>query len=212
MWKKLGLRFWVTTLAFGVVAVSVARGPELFQRPVGQLLLTDSVSTAQASAETVLAATGLTADLSARLDAYFLEMSEARDQASDWVALHREWLAYARDWFDRVYPGEERFQRYADLWVTKREKTKLWRVSCRQEFFPDLSDAELVQKADWLKDQEEWAEMESKVQRGLTTIDAEYALALEELLGSRQREFKRFHDLFVADFLPEKTQLANFFL
>ncbi|MFP5457970.1 MAG: hypothetical protein ACLGG7_04495 [Bacteriovoracia bacterium] len=212
MWKKLGFRFWLTTIAFGVVAVSVARGPELFRRPADQLLLTDTVSTGQAQTMRSAPAPGLDLEVSEKLDAYFLDMGAAHDKANDWVALHREWLDYARDWFERVYPGEDRFQRYADLWVSKRLKIKLWRVKCRQEFFPDLDDSELIQKADWLKDQEEWTEMESKINRGLTTIEAEYALAVQELLGSRLREFKKFHDLYVDDFMSQKRQISNFFL
>lgn len=212
MWKKLSFRFWLTTIAFGVVAVTVARGPELFRRPAGQLLLTDSVSTGQAQRTTLAPALALESDVSEKLDAYFREMGTAHAEANDWVALHREWLDYARDWFARVYPGEERFQRYADLWVSKRLKIKLWRVKCREEFFPDLDDSELIQKADWLKDQEEWTEMESKINRGLTTIEAEYTLAIQELLGSRLGEFKKFHDLYVDDFMSEKRQIQNFFL
>lgn len=212
MWQRLGLRFWLTIAAFVMVLAIVAKGPQSFKRPAERLTFTDEIQTTHAHAGVIMPTSGMTVAVEERVNNFLASMKEQKTSPTDWSKLNDEWLSFARAWFDRVYPGEERFNQYASLWVGKRSKIILWRLKCRNEFFPDLDETELIRKAEQLKDQEEWQEMQAKITRGLTTVEEEYSIALNNLLGSRISEFKSFHKLFVQDFLSEKRQTSDFFL
>lgn len=195
-----------------MVLAIVAKGPQSFKRPAERLTFTDEIQTLQSHAGVVRPSSGMTVAVEERVNNFLSAMKEQKNSQTDWSKLNNEWLSFARAWFERVYPGEERFNQYASLWVGKRSKIILWRMKCRNEFFPDLDEAELIRKADQLKDQEEWQEMQAKITRGLITVEEEYSIALNNLLGSRISEFKSFHKLFVQDFLSQKRQTSDFFL
>jgi hypothetical protein len=212
MLQRLGLRFWLTIATFIMVLVVVSKGPQTFRKPAERLTFTDEIQTSHAHAGVIMPASGMTVAVEERVNSFLASMKEQKNSQTDWSKLNNEWLSFARAWFERVYPGEERFNQYASLWVGKRSKVILWRLKCRNEFFPDLDETELIRKADQLKDQEEWQEMQAKISRGLTTVEEEYSNALNNLLGSRISEFKSFHKLFVQDFLSKKRQTSDFFL
>jgi len=209
---RLGRKFWLRMALFlGFLSV-VFRGQEFFRRPAEVLTFSDEISVGAAHAEPVMPDSGLTMGVEKKVQFFLEELRAQPHQPKRWVKLNTEWLNYARGWFDRVYPGEERFNRYASLWVGKREKSKLWRMNCREEFFPDMDDKELLSKAKWLHDQEEWQEMQAKITRGLQTVDDEYQAALLELLGPNMDEFQKLHSLFLKDALPKTGGDSKFFL
>lgn len=208
---RLGRKFWLRMALFVALVSVVVRGQEFFRRPAEILTFSDEISVGAAHAEPVMPDSGLTPAVEKKVEIFFEELRSQPHQPKRWVKLNTEWLNYARGWFDRVYPGEERFNRYASLWVGKREKSKLWRMNCREEFFPDMDDKELLSKAKWLQDQEEWQEMQAKIDRGLSTVDVEYQQALKELLGTRWNEFEKLHGLFIKDFLPKTGASSSYF-
>lgn len=209
---RLGRKFWLRIGLFVALISVVVRGQEFFRRPAEILTFSDEISVGAAHAEPILPDSGLTPAVERKVQLFLEELRAQPHQPKRWVRLNVEWLNYARGWFERVYPGEERFNRYASLWVGKREKIKLWRMNCRDEFFPDMDDNELMTKAEWLKDQEEWQEMQAKIDRGLSTVDIEYETALKGLLGPRWSDFEKLHGLFVRDFLPKSGGADSYFL
>ncbi len=212
MWKYLGSRFYLKFSLLLLLLGVVAQGPRFF-RPTAQVLtFSDEISVGAAHAEPILPDSGLTPSVEKRLHHFMEDLRAQPHHPKRWTRLNHEWLEYARGWFERAYPGEERFNRYASLWVGKREKSKLWRLNCRNEFFPDMDDAELLARADWLQDQEEWQEMQAKIMRGLATVDSEYQTALQELLGERRKDFDKLHQLFVSDQLPKVAGPLDYFL
>lgn len=212
MLRRLGTKFWLSVVSFLALCTVIVRGQEMFRRPAEELTFSDEISVGAAHAEPILPDSGLTPGVEKRLKHFLDEMKTQPSEPDRWTGLNNEWLSYARTWFDRVYPGEERFNRYASLWVGKREKIHLWRVSCRNEFFPDMNDTELMAKAEWLQGEEEWQEMQAKITRGLQTVDLEYQAALQELLGTHYSELRKLHQLFVKEFLPKSGGSDSYFL
>ncbi len=210
--RYLDTRFWVTCLCFFAVCTALYSGAGFFRAGAEKLTFSDEIQTQAAHADTINPQNGLTPPVAERLGQHFARL-EARDSKKLALAPQgREWLEYARAWFERVYPGEERYNRYVSLWVGKREKERLWRVKCREEFYPDFTEAELIRKASWLQGQEEWLEMQEKVARGLESIDLEYAGALAELMGDKTKEFHRLHELFLSESAFDERPAMNFFL
>lgn len=209
---RLGRTFWLRIGLFVALISVVVQGQEFFRGPAEALTFSDEISVGAAHAEPILPDSGLTPAVERKVQFFLEELRAQPQQPKRWVRLNAEWLNYARGWFERVYPGEERFNRYASLWVGKREKSKLWRRNCRDEFFPDMDDNELLTKAEWLQDQEEWQEMQAKIDRGLATVDNEYQTALQELLGPHWNDFQKLHRLFVKDYLPKSGGTDSYFL
>jgi hypothetical protein len=209
---RLPLRFWVSLAGFGLLVAVIVQGPRFFIETSEVLTFSDEITVGAAHADPILPDSGLTLATERRVELFMQDLKAQPQQPVRWSRLNKEWLEYARLWFERVYPGEERFNRYTSLWVGKREKSKLWRLNCRNEFFPDMDDKELLSKAEWLKEQEEWQEMQAKIARGLATVDAEYEQALHSLLGENWDEFTKLHSLFLQDQLPKTGGDTKFFL
>lgn len=212
MLRRLGTKFWLSVMSFLALCTIILQGQDYFRRPAEELTFSDEISVGAAHAEPVLPDSGLSMGVERRVQDFLAQMKAQPSQPDRWVELNQEWLHYARAWFDRVYPGQERFNRYASLWVGKREKIRLWRVNCRNEFFPDMNDVELLTKAEWLQGEEEWQEMQAKITRGLQTVDLEYQTALKDLLGTHFSEFRKLQQLFVKEFLPKNGSSGSYFL
>ncbi|MBY0518748.1 MAG: hypothetical protein K2P81_17690 [Bacteriovoracaceae bacterium] len=212
MMQRLGLKFWLTLASFSLITFTLMKGPSAFRKTAHDLTFTDEVSTTAAHAEVIMPDSGLSVSIEKRVDLFLSDLRSQPTEPEKWANLNAEWLKYAHQWFARVYPGEEKFNAYASLWVGKREKSKLWRLNCRNEFFPDMDDNELISKSQWLQGEEEWQEMQAKINRGLQTVDEEYDQALSALLGTRIKDFVKLHKLFVREFLPKKSGTKSYFL
>lgn len=209
MLQRLGRKFWTRLASFLLLLGVISQGKEFFRPTAEDLTFSDEISTGAAHADAIMPDSGLTVSVEQRVDQFLTELKSQPSQPEKWHKLNEEWLGFARSWFERVYPGQELFNRYTSLWVGKREKIKLWRLNCRNDFFPDMSDEELLMKAEWLQNEEEWQEMQAKINRGLESVESEYQAALKEMLGEHIEEFNKLHGLFVKDFLPKETVLSS---
>ncbi len=211
MWRYLNPRFWSLLGLFFLTAVVLHRGQDFFRRPAATLVAMDEVSSRAAKAETPSAQTGLLPGTEARLNAYLDSFIPSAD-GHDWRFLHQEWLELARQWFERVAPGQGGYERYVLLWLQKREDMRQWRQDCRREFYPDLDDGELEARAEWLREQDEWKEMQEKIRSGIAKLEAAHEASLDGLLGEGRGSFLRLHSLFLVEQLPRDAAPNLFFL
>lgn len=170
----------------------------------------DAVSTTQAATMRVMPDTGLSLVTEKRLKSFMLTLS--RQEIEKMSETQNEWLTYAKAWFERVYPNESRYNQYVEAWLNHREQKSELRESLRQRYFPDYSDRELMQKAEWLQSQEEWTEMNEKTEIGIRELELQYQTQIELILGNKKEAFSKLHSLFVNDFFAESGAPENFFL
>lgn len=209
MWQRLGwrlvMRLMVLTLVIGV-------GMREFSAQKIHAPVTDQVSHTLAKEVIYSTATGLLPDVERRLDLHLAALDRSLD-GGNWRRLHEEWLSLVRQWFARLRPAPEEYNSYVTAWLDRREKTSQWRTRCRRESYPDYSDDELFAKADWLRGQDEWIEMQRRIQKGLARIDAEYDLALAQRLGEDASAFQKLHQLFLHEEWPRgEIPPVDFFL
>jgi hypothetical protein len=213
MMKFLGLRFWVLSFLFMGVLISFHPAIKLHSKIAHNLTFTpesDVVSISQSAIQRIMPDTGLSVVTEKRLMSFLQQV--ARVEVEKMSETQNEWLTYAKGWFERVYPNETRFNQYVEAWVTHRELKTRVRASLRERYFPDFSDKELIQKASWLQSQEEWSEMNQKIDSEISTLEIEYNLKLEAILGTKREQFSKLHELFVKDFFSDSGAPENFFL
>lgn len=170
---------------------------------------TDEVSTQVSARLRVMPDTGLSLATEERLKTFMQTLS--RQEIESMGETQNEWLGYAKAWFARVYPNDTRYNQYVETWLTHREQKAELRENLRQRYFPDYSDRELMLKAEWLQTQEEWSEMNSKIDAGIRELEAQYRTQVELILGDQFPAFTKLHGLFVQDF-SEVSAPENFFL
>jgi hypothetical protein len=209
--KYLGIRFWVLLGLFIAVTISFYPKLNIYSNAAAVLTLSDSVSLSQASIERIMPDTGLSLSNEMRLTK-FMDDAKLQESSFDWAKLNNQWLEYARAWFERVYPHENRFNEYVQRWVEKRNQLVAVRIEMREAYFSDLDDRELLMKAEWLKNQDEWKEMNEKISKQTDAIERTYNDSLEKILLDHKNDFLKLHELFVNDFLEEKSTPQHFFL
>lgn len=209
MWHHLGARFWLRVLTLSGLVVFIWQNQH--QRPASTVVA-DSVSNyAAAAASDISAKTGLTFDNELSRDRY-LEKLTLTPAGRDWKSLHEEWFGLARQFFDRLYAEPAMYNRYMKLWLTKREGAQQLRQDARREFFPDLTDRELFDRIDWLREKEEWGEMQAKIQKGLDHVDQQYALGLRDLMGENLESLKKLEVIFLEDNFQTEGPALGYFL
>lgn len=213
MMKFLGMRFWILCLLFGGSLLSFSPRFNLPSKIAHNLTFTpqtDSLSTTQSAVMRVMPDTGLTLVTEQRLKSFMQTL--ARQETESMGATQNEWLAYAKAWFERVYPNDSRYNKYVEAWLSHREQKAELRENLRQRYFPDYSDRELMLKAEWLQSQEEWSEMNAKIDAGIKELEVQYQSQVELILGDKMEAFSKLHGLFVDDFFSEAGAPENFFL
>lgn len=213
MMKFLGMRFWVISFLFVGVLISFHPSFSLHSKIAHNLTFTpesDAVTISQSALGRIMPDTGLSVVTEKRLKDFLAEV--ARVEVEKMSETQNEWLNYARAWFERVYPNETRYNQYVDAWLTHREEKTQVRERHRQRYFPDFSDKELLQKASWLQSQEEWREMNQKIDSEMSILEREYSMKLETILGSKRMQFSKLHELFVNDFFSTAGAPEDFFL
>ena len=198
-------------LALTGVVMLLTVGPGLNRRRTALQQHTDEVSLqASAPVKTYSPTSGLSFEVEQELTTFLDELNTG-PAAHDWRFLHQEWFNLTRQWFERLYADPAMYDGYVRTWLAKRKETKEWRISCRREFFPDLTDRELFDKIDWLREQDEWGEMEAKIHQGLERIEHHYSVGLTELLGENYHAFVNLHGIFMKEHLADR-QNALYFL
>lgn len=214
MMKFLGLRFWILCFLLGGTILSFHPRMNLHSKIAHNLTLTpqasDEIKTLQSAAMRVMPDTGLSLVTEQRLKSFMLTLS--RQEVESMGATQNEWLHYAKAWFERVYPNEARYNQYVEAWLSHREQKAELRESLRQRYFPDYSDRELMLKAEWLQSQEEWGEMNAKIDSGIRELEGQYQSQVELILGDKMEAFTKLHGLFVKDYFSESGAPENFFL
>lgn len=209
MFRYLTPKFWMRVGCFTIVAVVMFLSPDL-KRPKNTEPFIDTVQTEEAAPVAYSPASGLTYQLETDLNQYIAELNST-PAAQDWKFLHEEWFALSRQWFERLFAEPALYNRYVELWLQKRRDTHEWRISCRREFFPDMNDRELFDKIDWLRQQDEWTEMQTKINNGLARIEASYDSSLKELIGENYQALVGLHGIFMREHLPDGLN-GQFFL
>lgn len=210
MLRYLGAKFWMRVLALGFLAFIVMLGPSVFYRPAQHLTFTDEISTRAAAPLVSYSPTsGLTFELESSLTTYITELPVS-PSAYDWKFLHQEWFMLSRQWFERLYADPATYNQYVTLWLAKRNEVHGWRISSRREFFPDLTDRELFDKIDWLRQQDEWNEMQAKIHVGVEKIEHRYNLALQEMLGENFPALIKLHQIFMRDNMSAEESIPYF--
>jgi len=153
---------------------------------------------------------GLTLATEKRLNRFMKKL--ARVELENMSGTQKEWLSYAKGWFERVYPDQTHFNHYVQHWLNFREQKAELRDHLRNRYFPDYSDRELLAKAEWLQSQEEWREMNEKMDSGIKDLEGEYQSKLKSLMGEKMESFTKLHELFVQDFFDSQGAPENFFL
>lgn len=210
MLRYLGAKFWLRVLCLGAVGVGFLLMPKQQNGIARAPAIEDTIQLEEAAPVSYSPASGLTYQLEAQLQTY-LDLLSTTPAAHDWKFLHQEWFALTRQWFERIFKDPALYERYVQLWLDKRRDSHEWRVSCRREFFPDMGDRELFDKIDWLREQDEWGEMQAKINQGITRIDQSYSAAILELLGENHKSFVKLHDIFMEEHLPSGPA-SQFFL
>lgn len=211
MVRYLDKKFWMRLVLFaGIIAVLQQR-PQLFHAPAKIITFTDEVNTqAAAPVSSYSPATGLSFETENQLNEY-LDSLPVGPSSHDWKYLHQEWFSYTRQWFDRLYADSKIYDQYAMLWLKKRNEMREWRLSCRLHSFPELTDRELFDRIEWIRKQDEWKEMQTKMNQGLERIDLEYKSAVKELIGPHFEAFEKLHELFMKDNMVNEAS-EGFFL
>ena len=201
MLRYLGAKFWMRMACLALIAIVLIKGPKLFHGTAQELTFSDSVQTEEAAPVAYSPVSGLTYEVELELQKYIEQLSSS-PAAHDWKFLHEEWFALSRQWFERLFADPAHYNRYVQLWLAKRRDAHEWRIGCRLEFFPDMSDRELFDKIDWLRQQDEWTEMQTKIQSGLDRIERDYQAQLVELLGDQKILMNKLQEVFLRDNLP----------
>lgn len=176
--------------------IIMASGLGLFYWHSNQILDEDSLSLSASAPTRFIPRLSTPAETKAKLESYLVSLQSIDEAGVDWKQIYGEWFEYAEGFFQRANMKEEDYTAYVELYLSHKRKIKLWRESCQHEFFPEINfitDPALVLKE---KKTENFKEMMNKISRGQNTIDLDYQLALEQLLGARLVSFKKLHTLY----------------
>lgn len=209
MLRYLGTKFWMRVILLGLLVATIVMGPRGLKAPA-KLTYNDEVSSAAASPRQVYSpASGLTYELESKLDNY-IEQLTITPAAQDWRHLHQEWFALSKQFFERLYGDPAVYNKYVELWLAKRQDMQSLRLNSRREFFPDMTDRELFDRIDWLREQDEWNEMQAKIHQGIERIDHDYTVALQELLGHNYAALSKLHEIFMQDNMAAELSVFYF--
>lgn len=199
MLRYLDKKFWMRLVLFVGILMVLIRGPKIFHQPAKLITFTDEINTqAAAPLSDYSPISGLSFETEHALNEY-LDNLPVGPSAHDWKFLHQEWFNYSRQWFERLYADPQLYDRYAKMWLQKRNDLREWRIYCRRNSFPELTDRELFDRIEWIRKQDEWKEMQSKINQGLEKIDLDYKNNLNELIESHYQSFEKLHGLFMKD-------------
>jgi hypothetical protein len=99
-----------------------------------------------------------------------------------------QWKEQMELWFEMKKLQRE-WKLYQASWVAKRQALIQLRVDLRADYFPDLSDEEIISRWGMISESEDWHEMQQKFQAESLSIEQKYVEDLKHLLGTHWKEF-----------------------